>query len=209
MYYSWNTAPQAPVVKSVKHHVHGGAAWASATACRCTETPVGFNTWPQDDRDGRDAGRRGERGLRVRDASPGARWHLHGPAAAGPVPAARRPPAAGPFRRPLPPHEIAGPSFLTSASTSTWTRVRMPASRNACSWPSRRKPPRPSRGSRQPDRRAHHERRPSKFFIADGSWLLVRFSGTGTAGPRGTRRPHPRRSPTRSFRAGEQLVRGA
>ena len=132
----------------------------------------------QDDRDRRDAGRRGVGRLRLRDAPPRARRHLRGPVPAGPVPArararpragvggdggvprARRPVVLPPDRRPL------RPALVRRASSS--------ACSSACA--SRRRPPSRARSIERTQWLDTGDG--VKWFLADGSWLLVRASGT-------------------------------
>ncbi len=143
------------------------------------EVPVGLQVHrAEDDRDRRDAGRRGVGRVRVRDAPARARRHLRRPVPARPVPArARAGPLAGlPGGRRVP--RARRPVVL-----SPDRRPRRPAAydgREAA------RAGRPARVAADLARRQRWSVGPSgcdtgdgfKWFLADGSWLLVRASGT-------------------------------
>ena len=143
------------------------------------ETSVGFKyVGPEDDRDRRDDGRRGVGRLRLRHAPARARRHLRRPAAARPVhPRARGGPLAG-LRGRGPPARHRGAVVLPAHATSTPTRPPTRRSRTGCwsSCGSRRR--RRSPGSRSSAPTRSTPTTASSSGSTDGSWLLVRFSGT-------------------------------
>ncbi len=153
-----------------------GRRLASGTACRPRDVGRVRVRRPEDDRDRRDDGRRGIRRLRVRHAPAGARRDLRRPPPPRPVPSRAR-------RR-----SLAG---VAASSTSTRSPARL--------LPARRHPRRP--GALPGAQGAAHGRARAKaptalagepvartetlstddgfkFWIADGTWLLVRVSGT-------------------------------
>ena len=138
---------------------------------------------------------------------------LRRPDAARPVPAreGRRPLAGLEGDRPLPRDRRARRSTAGSTSTSTARRVRRdeaPAAR------------RPRRERRRPSSPASRSSRTQaldtndgfKFFVADGSWLLIRTSAAPSRSSGSTRRPRPRlrgsdaRRPASGWSAARELA---
>ena len=133
---------------------------------------------PQDDRDGRHDGRRGVGRLRLRHAPARARRRLRRPAAAGPVPPRAGGRALAGVGGAGPPPRHRGTVVLPAHRRARRRAMRIRRSRTGC-WSSsasrrpRRSPATPSCGrTRCPPTTA------SSSCTADGSWLLVRFSGT-------------------------------
>ena len=143
------------------------------------ETPVGFKyVGPEDDRDRRHDGRRGVGRLRLRHAPARARRHLRRPAAARPVhPRARGGPLAGVRRRSQHLHDIAGPSFYLRTDVHA-DRAAYPALKDRLLVELREQAPAIVAGQPVVRTDALDTNDGFKFWIDDGSWLLVRFSGT-------------------------------
>ena len=142
------------------------------------EVPVGLQVHrPADDRDGRDDGRRGVRRLRVRDAPARARRHLRGPHAAGPVPA-----RAGSRQRPGVPRRGAVPRAGRPVVLPADRRPRGAAAvrgrQAAAAGRARRDPADELAGEPIVRTQVLSTGDGFKWFLADGSWLLVRASGT-------------------------------
>ena len=149
------------------------------------ETPVGFKfIGPKMIETGRDDGRRGVRRLRVRDAPARARRRVRRPAPARPVPARARRPGDGRCRAPSSSSTSSPDRRSTAGSTSMSSDPRTPRRSGGCSSTSRRRQPAElagragQRGSMPLDTGDGF-----KFFLADGSWLLVRASGHRAARP--------------------------
>ena len=133
----------------------------------------------EDDRDRRDARRRGVRRLRLRDAPARARRHLRRPDAARPVPARAGPRRlAGLRRRCAGSTSSPGPSFYRRIDVH-FERADYDAVKQRVLVGLRESPPRTSLANEPVVRTQVLSTNDGfKWFLADGSWLLVRASGT-------------------------------
>ena len=162
----------------------------------------------EDDRDRRDDGRRGVGRLRVRDAPARARRRLRRPACCSTCSCARRRPVAGRCRRPSSTSTRSPGRPGTRASTSTSTRAVYPETKRRLLVDLRDQAPTELAGQPVTRTLPLETNDGFKFFVADGSWLLVRTSGTE---PLVRVYTEATSETTRDalLAAGERLVRGA
>ena len=134
---------------------------------------------PEDDRDRGDDGRRGVGRVRLRDAPARARRHLRRPAAARPVPARAGGRALAGLAAPSRTSTSSPARRSTGASTSTSTGPSTPRRSDGCwSTCAADAADRARRRSRSPGPWRSTPSDGFKFFLDDGSWLLIRASGT-------------------------------
>ena len=104
-------------------------------------------------------------------------------------------------------HELAGPSFYRRVDVHV-DRAAYPETKRRLLVDLKRTPPTTLAGQPVARTQALTTNDGFKFFIDDGSWLLVRTSGHGAARAR-LHRGDVAPSATRSSPPGEQLVRGS
>ena len=180
MYYlAEHRGLREPVVVSV-NNTSTAATLGRHYGIETHEVPVGFKfIGPRMIETGRDAGRRGVRRVRVRDAPARARRDLRRPAAAGPVPARARARRRGPCPRRWRSSTSSPGRRTTAGSTSTSSGALYDGRQAAAPRRARRRRRRRRSPAAPIDRTQVLSTNDGfKWFLADGSWLLVRASGT-------------------------------
>ena len=209
MYYlAEHRGLRQPVVVERQQHVDGGPARRALRDPGLRDAGRVQVHRPQDDRDRRDDGRRGVGRVRLRDAPARARRRSTPTCCCSTCSCARRPPAAGRSRRRSPTSTRSPARRSTGASTSTSRATRTPSSSAGCSSSSSRTRRPSSPASRSSRTQALDTNDGFKFFVADGSWLLVRTSGTEPL-VRVYTEATSRDCAGAMLEAGERLVRGS